>query len=134
MVRSVVTPCDLAVERWRWIKKWRELWSILIFAFGTAIILFLIAAILLLVRQTWLPGALTAAGTIVSSSMVLWVVKRRTEAVAEEKEAWKDYVDTCGQEKVAAEIIKGIVPAPSRGVVGDQIAPTIQAAINERKG
>lgn len=68
--------------------RWLNLWSILVYVFGVTVVLFLVAAILLFIRETWLPGALTTLGTIVSSVGITWVVNQRATAVEEEKEAF----------------------------------------------
>jgi ABC-type branched-subunit amino acid transport system permease subunit len=102
-----LTPCEYAKERHRNFAKWRNLWSILLFAFGCALVLFLIGAILLFIRQDWITTALTALGTIADGVAVKWIVTRRTEAVKEEEEAYKDVESTCAgsdRPKAIAEV------------------------------
>ena len=65
--------CRLAIERYRNFARWRNLWSILLFVLGASVVLFLLAAIFLLIREEWLPVALTTLGSIVSGVASKWV-------------------------------------------------------------
>ena len=87
--------CAFAVERYKSIARWRNLWTILIFIFGTTVIVFLCAAIVLFINQSWLPGAVSTLGTIVNGVGIKWVVARRSEAVKEEDEAYNDVKSAC---------------------------------------
>lgn len=91
-----ITPCQYARERHREIARWRNLWSLLVFVFGSAIVLFSVAAITLLVRQAWITGAVATVATVVSGVGTSWVLERRREAVAEEEEAYRDVKTHCG--------------------------------------
>jgi hypothetical protein len=93
--------CRLAIERYRNFAKWRNLWSILLFVLGASVVLFLLAAIFLLIRQDWLPVALTTLGTIVSGVASKWVMDRRAEAVREEHGAYQDAQKYCADGEVA---------------------------------
>ena len=84
-----VSLCEFARERYHNIAKWRFLWSVLVFAFGSAIVLFLIIAILLFIRASWLPGVISTLGTMSTGVAMTWVMARRREAVTEEEKAWK---------------------------------------------
>lgn len=88
MNEQPVTPCDFAKLHYLNARRWLNLWSILVYVFGVTVVLFLVAATLLFIRSTWLPGALTTLGTIVSSIGITWVVNQRATAVKEEKEAF----------------------------------------------
>jgi len=90
------TPCDFAKMAYLNAARWRNLWTILVYAFGVALVLFLIAAILLFIRSTWLPASLTTLGTIVSGAGIGWVLNQRTIAVAEQKSAFKQLKRECG--------------------------------------
>jgi hypothetical protein len=94
-----ISPCDFAVERYRNIARWRDHWTTLLFVFGTTVILFLCASILLFIGSNWLPGAVSTLGTIVNGAAVTWVLSRRNEAVREEEEAYKDVEAKCGEAK-----------------------------------
>jgi len=102
---TIVSPCEYAIERHRNIAKWRNLWTILLFIFGCTVVIFLIAAILMFVRQDWLPGALSTLGTIVNGVGIKWVYERRMEAVKEEEEAYKHVEEICAKE-IAPEKVK----------------------------
>lgn len=91
-----LTPCEYARERHREIARWRNLWTLLLFAFGSAIILFSVTAVTLFVRQAWVTGAVSTAATVVSGVGVSWVVERRRESVTEEEEAYRDVQRHCG--------------------------------------
>jgi hypothetical protein len=103
---NVVSPCDFARERYRNIAKWRNMWTILLFIFGATVIIFLCAAIFLFIRQSWLPGAISALGTIVNGVGVSWVVSRRAEAVKEEEDAYKDVVEKCPSTAADATMVE----------------------------
>ena len=91
------TSCDFARMNYQDVLKWRNLWTILLYGFGVTVVLFSVAAILLFIRSTWLPGALTTLGTIVSGTGITWVVNQRKTAVAEEKEAFRRLNEECKQ-------------------------------------
>lgn len=97
--------CKAAQDRYRNALSWLKLWSILLWVFGAAIVIFLVLAIFFFIRQDWLPGALTTLGTIVEGVGINWVVKRRTVAVEEEKEAYKGMQEDC-KDMVRAEEIR----------------------------
>jgi len=80
-----VSPCEFAIERYRNIAKWRNMWTILLFIFGATVIVFLCGSILLFIMQSFLPGAISTLGTIVNGVGVSWVLNRRTDAVKEEE-------------------------------------------------
>jgi hypothetical protein len=100
-VNISVTPCEYARERHQNLAKWRNLWTILLFAFGSAVILFLAIAVIFFLRQSWLTGAVSALGTMANGVAVKWVVDRRAEAVKEEEDAYKDVESKCGNTKEA---------------------------------
>ena len=74
---------------------WRNLWTILLFAFGASVVVFLVLSVVFFLRQDWLPGALTTLGTIVEGAGIKWVANRRAEAVKEEEEAYRDVAEKC---------------------------------------
>jgi hypothetical protein len=96
MSRKPYDPCAIAIERYKNLARWRNLWTILLFIFGTTVIIFLCAAILLFVNESWLPGAISTVGTIANGAGVAWVVTRRNEAVKEETHAYEDVKRVCG--------------------------------------
>lgn len=93
--------CRLAIERYRNFARWRNLWSILLFVLGASVVLFLLAAIFLLIREEWLPVALTTLGSIVSGVASKWVIDRRTESVKEEQNAFEAAQKYCVNGEVA---------------------------------
>lgn len=96
-MKNPETLCDFAKVRYLGALRWVNLWNILLYVFGASVVLFLVTAILLFIRSTWLPGALTTLGTIVSGAGIAWVVKQRTTAHAEEKEAFGELDKACSQ-------------------------------------
>jgi hypothetical protein len=96
MNEAPVTPCDFAKLHYLNALRWLNLWSVLVYVFGVTVVLFLVAAILLFIRSTWLPGALTTLGTIVSGVGITWVVNQRAAAVDEEREAFRRLKKECG--------------------------------------
>jgi hypothetical protein len=81
---------QIVYNRYRNALIWRNLWSILLFIFGASLILFAVVTIFFLIRQDWIPSALTVIGTIVEGAGTAWVVSRRNESVTEEKEALEE--------------------------------------------
>ena len=94
-MENSVTPCEYARQRHSDLARWRNLWTILLFVFGSSLILFLSIAVLFFLRQSWLPGALSTLGTLVGGVSVKWVLDRRGEAVTEEEAAYKDVEAKC---------------------------------------
>jgi len=89
-------PCGFAIERYKGIARWRNLWTILLFFFGATVVVFLCICIVLFIKESWLPGAVATVGTIVNGVGIAWVVARRTDAVREEAEAYSDLKSVCG--------------------------------------
>jgi hypothetical protein len=73
----IISNCDYARSRHHDIAKWRNLWSILVFAFGSAVVLFLILAIFLFINKSWVPGAVSSLGTMANGLAMTWVTTRR---------------------------------------------------------
>ena len=89
------SACDVARLRYFHALRWLTLWKILLFVFGASIVLFLVTAILFFLRESFLPGALTTLGTIVTGAGIGWVVGQRTTAAAEEKDAFQELKEAC---------------------------------------
>jgi hypothetical protein len=87
--------CKIAQERHRNAALWKNLWTILLWAFGAAVVVFLILAVLWFIRRDWLPAALTTLGTIVEGVGIKWVLDRRTDSVKEEEDAYKEVEEAC---------------------------------------
>ena len=117
-LQRVVTPCEFAMERYRNIAMWRNLWTILLFVFGATVILFLCACIVLFLRQSWLPGAIATLGTMINGVGVSWVLSRRTDAVREEEEAYNDVQSRCSPSATPP----GAAGASPAGAGGDPLA------------
>jgi hypothetical protein len=101
-VPDPITPCEYARERHRNIARWRNLWTILLFLFGSAVVLFLTVAVLAFWKQAVLAGSLSTLSTIVGGVAIKWVVDRRREAVEEEQSAYDDVVKRCSESDAAA--------------------------------
>lgn len=87
--------CQVAQDRHRNTLYWRNLWSILIFAFGAVLTVFLSVAIVFFLREDWLTGALSTFASVVNSVGVKWVVARRKNAVKEEERAFTEIKEAC---------------------------------------
>ncbi len=87
--------CNIAQDRHRTSSLWLNLWTILLYFFGASIVVFLTAAILLFIRQEWLPAALVTLGTIVEGVGIKWVTERRAEARREEHSYYKEVESAC---------------------------------------
>lgn len=109
MAGGLSLACKYAQDRHRDMRRWRNLWTLLLFVFGATIVGFLSFSILLFIREAWLPGAITTVGTIASGAGIAWVVARRNEAVNEENVAYKDVKEACfgGSAAQAQEYLGG---------------------------
>jgi hypothetical protein len=113
-----LSSCDYARDRHRDFVRWRNLWTILLFTFGWGVVLFLLAAIFLFIRQTWLGAAISTLGTMATGAAVTWVTSRRAEAVTEEEKAYRDVIEQCTQ------------PTPTRAETSPQPA-LMEAALRQ---
>jgi LPS O-antigen subunit length determinant protein (WzzB/FepE family) len=87
--------CEYAQNRHKNLAMWRNLWTILLFALGAAIIGFAAVSILFFSREDWAAGAATTVATIVQGAGVKWVVTRRQQAKDEEEKAYQDVGKAC---------------------------------------
>lgn len=87
--------CDIAQTRHRGAFVWRNLWTLLIWLLGLSITLFLVMAVLFLLREEWLPAAVVTLGSIAEGLGMKWVTDRRADAVREEAEMYKDVQNAC---------------------------------------
>jgi len=92
-------PCVFAMKRYVDKLRWLNLWTLLLWIFGATVVVFCSVATLLFIRKTWLPGALTVLGTIVNGAGTAWVIARRKEAEAEERDAFKVFSVECADRK-----------------------------------
>jgi hypothetical protein len=97
MAVATVNLCAVATQRYFEKSRWLNLWTALIWFFGATVILFSGVAVLLFIRQTWLPGGLTVLGTVVNGAGIRWVVTQRNGAEAEEREAYKTFTEACAE-------------------------------------
>ena len=106
-------PCDFAMKRYVDKLRWLNLWTALLWIFGVTLIVFCSVAILLFIRETWLPGALTVVGTTVNGAGIAWVLARRKEAETEERDAFNVFSVECAGRKPGAKAGKiGPPPGP----------------------
>jgi uncharacterized membrane protein YcjF (UPF0283 family) len=125
-----MSPCEFALFRYKTMALWRNLWTILLFAFGVAIVVFGIVAIIFFVRTDWLTGAVNAVGSIASSVGMGWVVSRRTQAVQEEQEAANDVFTHCKSVSTTqAKITTGTTPQTDLPMV-EQSREAIEGQLN----
>ncbi len=88
-------PCEYAKQRYQNFAKWLNLWKVLLFAFGTTVVIFCILAIILFINASWLPGALSVLGTLVNGLGIGWVVTQRNKAADEERDAFDVLTKAC---------------------------------------
>lgn len=120
-------PCDFLFARWKNLALWRNLWTILIFLLGAAFTIFLIGAVFLFVRASWIPAALSTLGTIANGVAVGWVLARRNQAVDEETQAKQELLAQCSGVAAAAP------QAAPAGQAPPSLADRIEAAENNLK-
>ena len=95
MNKTPESPCDFAKLHYYSASRWLSLWNLLVYVFGIAVVLFLVASILLFIRSSFLPGALTTLGTIVTGSGITWVVNQKSAAATEECAAFDRLKSAC---------------------------------------
>jgi O-acetylhomoserine/O-acetylserine sulfhydrylase-like pyridoxal-dependent enzyme len=98
---NLPSPCEVAQTRYFQALRWLNLWKVLLYIFGATVVLFSVAAIVLFIRSSFLPGAITTVGTIVSGAGIAWVVNQRTTAATEEKDAFLELKSACGAGRAA---------------------------------
>ena len=104
--------CAFLLARWKNFAMWRNLWTILLFLFGCAIIIFLIGGILLFITEAWITGAMSTLGMIVNSVGVKWVLARRSQAAKEESQAKDELLKRCGTAPEAEGGLEAAGPPP----------------------
>ncbi len=110
------SPCQYARDRHRSLALWRNLWTILLFGFGAAIVVFLVVSITFFIQKSFLPGALTMLGTIVQGAGISWVAARRADAVKEEVEAYAGVEKHCRDLQVGPELAGATIPGADQSV------------------
>ncbi|MBC7224708.1 MAG: hypothetical protein H5T59_10625 [Anaerolineae bacterium] len=108
MTTETSIPCQIAQQRYRNAALWKNLWTILLFAFGAAVVVFLVLAIVFFIREDWIPGAVSTVSTIAQGAAIKWVLDRRNEAAKEEEEAYKEVQAQCGDTRHADEFRAGL--------------------------
>jgi len=101
-------PCAIAVMRYTDKRKWLNLWTMLLWIFGATVVLFFSVAIILFIKETWLPGAITVIGTMVNGAGIAWVVTQRKGAEQEERDAFTVLSTECGDRRKSAA--RGVRP------------------------
>ncbi len=100
--------CELARQRHRNAALWLNLWTILIWVFGAAVVAFLVLAVFWFLRQEWLAAAVTTLSTIAEGAAIKWVVDRRAEAVDEERQAYEKVEEVCLDTATAEDLRDGL--------------------------
>ena len=100
--------CEIAQQRFRNAALWKTLWTVLLYAFGAAVVVFLVLAITLFIRQEWLPGAISTVATLVQGAGIKWVLDRRNEASEEEEEAYAYVEKHCQTTAKADDLRNGL--------------------------
>jgi hypothetical protein len=106
--QTVITECQYARDRHQNLVRWRNLWTVLLFIFGTSVVIFLSISILFFLRSDWLPGAISTLGTIVNGAGVSFISKRRSDAVNEEEKAYRDVGRKCQDTADADKLRNGM--------------------------
>jgi hypothetical protein len=95
MKDEIGVVCSIAQERHRGTARWRNMWTLLLWLLGLSITIFLVMAVLFLLREDWLPAAVVTLGSIAEGMGIKWVTDRRSDAVREESEMYKDVENAC---------------------------------------
>ena len=92
---ALKTPCDFAKARYVDIGRFRKLWGSLWILLGASVALFLFVSVVLFIRSSWLPGAISALGTIVNGAGMTWITTQRRVAADEEEKAFAELIQQC---------------------------------------
>ena len=92
---SGIDNCQYARQRHQNLLRWRNLWTILLFVFGAAIVVVLVLTIAFVTDGKYVETAASTLGTVASGVAIRWVVDRRNDAKLEEEEAWKEARELC---------------------------------------
>jgi len=90
-----LTPCEYARNRHHNTVMWLNLWTGLVFFFGSVLVLVLVVVIVFFLRSSWVPGAISTLATIVDGVAIKWVYSRRQESLQEEKDAFGEVTKAC---------------------------------------
>lgn len=93
---SYPTMCQYAMDRHHGILRWRNLWAGILFIAGTAFVLFIVVAIILLLVERLALGVSAGVATLADGVILAWAVKRQREAVADEGDAYREVLAQCG--------------------------------------
>jgi hypothetical protein len=107
-----VTPCEYARDRHAGLVRWRNLWTILVFAVGVVATVFVLVAIVFFATGNHLVGAVTTLGTILEGVAMGWILKRRREATDEEEKAYADVKAQCTPPTAGAPATAKAAPEP----------------------
>jgi hypothetical protein len=107
---ALETPCDFAKARYLDIHRFRLLWTYLILGLGVFVALFLAVSIILFLNSNWLPGALTALGTLLSGTVTGWLTTQRKTAVEEDEQAFNELAQCCSSPP-AQKPLAAVTPA-----------------------
>jgi hypothetical protein len=97
------TVCDRATSRWMSFAKWRNLWTLLLFVFGSFLILIAAGLVLFIVFDVIEGAVASGAAAVVDTAIVGFVKSRRDESVAEEDKAFGLVLSAC-EESTANQI------------------------------
>jgi hypothetical protein len=76
--------------RYQLLLRWRDRWTLLIYALGVATTAFLVTAILFFLNESWMPGALSTVASLLTGAAAKWLLDRRQQAVSEEERAYQE--------------------------------------------
>jgi hypothetical protein len=85
--------------------RWLNLWTFLLFLTGCLLVIFVAAAIVLILLGRMPVGAVAAIGALIAGGALPWVVERQREAHADEEEALKEVKAYCDS-TAAAEAMR----------------------------
>ena len=103
MMNNMPIVCEVSRNRHRNAALWLNLWTILLYIFGLAILIFIVLSIAFYIKAEWLLGAITTVGTIVQGPVIKWLLDRRKEAKEEEKVTFDAFNRDCRDVTVALD-------------------------------
>jgi hypothetical protein len=81
---------DAATKRHNSALRWKNLWAALVFLLGIAVVVFLALALALLVHGSFLEGAISGFGSLLSGGGFAWVRSRWEDAKKDEQETFHE--------------------------------------------
>jgi hypothetical protein len=98
--------CELAKYRWRRAATIRLIWTVMVIVLGIIFLIVIGVVVALILFSRPVEAIVTAVGGVVDGALVLFILKRRGEAVEEEQTAWNEMTQRCPGTPPGAEVTR----------------------------